>query len=425
MALQFTPPPDWLVKGYVDRQNLGQQTSETVNQAYQAYIQQKALQQKQANDSDEAYVKAFQAGGPDLANQIAVRRGIKNPPSIEPVTPPTVSSGTVPTPAQPSVDPMQGPPLPGVGLGLKTQQTPQSGLGAPSPIVQASLDAGHPNHADVKGYQLPTPEQMSKWANQGDYGQKKMAEAKLNLEMNKTMQGMEGKGPLQTVTKEQALASGTFDPGKQVMVEPPAPRLDISEKQSQFDQREWDKIVKDVSPATASTRTTLGMATKANFQADRALVTLSKPVVTVQEAGNAMADIAAIYQTGSPTQYGMSHQEYNTLYGKVQSALQSVTGKPQDALPDAIKQRLIEVLHDMKGTNAGVLKQQLDFTEKSKAKIIKKFPDEWKDIRATLEGNPQTAQAGSATIPATGPHGASVNQNGHTYNWNPRTGQYE
>lgn len=184
------------------------------------------------------------------------------------------------------------------------------------------------------------------------------------------------------------------------------------EKSDQFNQREWDKIVKDVNPLTSTSRSTLGLATKADYNANRALTTLSKPVVTNQEASNVMADIASIYQGGSATEFGMSHQAYNTVYGKVQNALQQLTGKPQDAVPNDIKQRLTEVLQDMKSTNKAVIKQAFDSVEKSKAKIIKNFPNEWKDLRATYEsgvaGFEQPKAGGQAT-----------------HRWNPQTGQVE
>ena len=157
------------------------------------------------------------------------------------------------------------------------------------------------------------------------------------------------------------------------------------EKESQFNQKEWDKIVKETNPLTASSRSSLGMAAQANLRADRAIVTLQQPTVTNQEAGNIMADIASIYQGGSPTQFGMSEQGYKTLYGSIQGVRQMITGHPQDAVTPEIKSRLNGVLEKLKGVNNGVISSQLDFMEKSKAKIIKAFPDEWQDIRTNLE----------------------------------------
>src|SRR5260221_705 len=101
------------------------------------------------------------------------------------------------------------------------------------------------------------------------------------------------------------------------------------------------------------------MAMKANYNANRALSTLSNPMVTNQEAGNVMSDIASIYQNGSPTQFGMSEQGYHTLTSKIAGFKQWLTGRPTDALSPEIKDRLLGVLKDMKKTNFDVLKQNL------------------------------------------------------------------
>lgn len=150
-----------------------------------------------------------------------------------------------------------------------------------------------------------------------------------------------------------------------------------------FYQTEFDKIAKDANASTATSRNPLGMASRANFSANRALQTLQNPVVTNQEAGNVMADIASIYQGGAPTQFGMSEQGYKTIMGQLAGAMQYISGKPTDAVPPQIKQRLTEVLNGMKRTNMSTIKQQLDFVERSKRNIIQHFPDQWKELRET------------------------------------------
>ncbi len=175
--------------------------------------------------------------------------------------------------------------------------------------------------------------------------------------------------------------------------------LTLGTRNDQFNAREWDKIVKDADPLNTNSRSSLGLAARANLQADTALKTLAHPMVTNQEAGNVMADMASIYQRGSATQYGMSHQAYNTLYGKIQNVLQEISGNPRDALPDAVKQRLISVLGDLKAVNGGVISQQLDLIERSKGKIINGggYQEDWKNLRSTLEGAKQpTPPAGGA-----------------------------
>lgn len=190
-------------------------------------------------------------------------------------------------------------------------------------------------------------------------------------------------------TKERLLAADIAAQARRDVADTNASNrsLQLGEKTDQFNQREWDKILKENDPNVATSRSAIGMIGKSNINANRAITTLSKPMVTNQEAGNAMADLAAIYQGGSPTQFGMSHQQYSTIYGKVKDLLQTVTGKPQDALPDAIKKRLLSVLSDMKADNTKILKHQLDQVEKSKSKIIKAFPEDWKGFRQSIEGN--------------------------------------
>lgn len=196
--------------------------------------------------------------------------------------------------------------------------------------------------------------------------------------------------PVSSAAPDNPMKDYAFNPNRlldkkaAMFVKNPDQSLKLEEKQQQFNQREWDKLVKEVNPLTTSGRNPLGMAMKANYNANRALSTLSNPMVTNQEAGNVMADIASIYQNGSPTQFGMSEQAYHTLYGKIASFKQFFTGKPQDALTPDVKNRLLNVLYDMKRTNFDVLKQNLAYTEKAKAKLIKSFPDEWKDMKETL-----------------------------------------
>lgn len=192
----------------------------------------------------------------------------------------------------------------------------------------------------------------------------------------------------------------------------------MGEKSNQFNQKEWDKIVKEADPMTTTGRSGLGMAAKADFNANRALTTLSKPIVTNQEAGNVMADIASIYQGGSATQYGMSHQGYTSLYGKLQGALQSVSGNPQDSLPAPIKQRLVSVLNEMKAQNKAVMKQQLDHLERSQPKVISNYQNEWKGIRQNLEGGIAGGPAQDQTPQITSQQEYDQLPMGTSYMWN-------
>lgn len=161
MVLEFRPPED-LVNAYLQRPSPGQEASAGIQQALQLYVQQKALQAQQANKNDDAYIAAFQAGGPELAAQIAARRGIKTPPSLPA--------------AQPQMDQTQGELPPATGYSPQGQPMTMAEQPQMSPIVQASLN--HPPHAQALGYQLPSQDQVGTWMNQGKYGQGKLDEAK-------------------------------------------------------------------------------------------------------------------------------------------------------------------------------------------------------------------------------------------------------
>lgn len=202
MVLQFNPPKE-LVDSYLNRPSPGQEASAGIQQALQAYAAEKDKQkhekyQQQALASLDAQRKAteFKAQAdytpeaqiPDLAKQYGM-------PYLS-----QAQSATAPT-AQPQntgYSP-QGQPM--------SMAQPEDQAPSISPIVQAHIqETGH----NPMGHDIPT----SKVG---------LAKYKTNLETQKLQQELDKppKGPLQTLTKEQALANGSYDPTKQVMVEPP------------------------------------------------------------------------------------------------------------------------------------------------------------------------------------------------------------
>lgn len=174
------------------------------------------------------------------------------------------------------------------------------------------------------------------------------------------------------------------------------------------DDKEWGKLVDTINPQKASSRSTLGMASRANLNADRAIVTLNKPMVTKAELGNVIADTAGIYAGGAPTDNGMSHQDWSTIYGKLMGVVQSLTGKPTDTVPDAIKQRILADLQEIKNTNNKSITSNLNYYEKARSGLIGRHMNEWKAARQELEGT-----GGSPLLPP--PGGAVDLGNGFSY----------
>ena len=183
----------------------------------------------------------------------------------------------------------------------------------------------------------------------------------------------------------------------------------LQDAESKTKSNEWDKLDKITNPNIATNRSPLGMAGRANMSADRALTTLKQPDVTNQEAGNVMADVASIYQAGSPTEFGMSEQGYRTLYAQAQALKQYVTGQPQDAMTPEIKQRLMRVLQGMKDTNSKVIKQNLKYIESAHADLIKKDPDKWNDMKSALlqDYGDDSSNGASSVLSAAGMGGQS------------------
>lgn len=158
--------------------------------------------------------------------------------------------------------------------------------------------------------------------------------------------------------------------------------------QAQRDQSNWSQFINKVNPATASSRSTLGMTANGNMRANRALATIqNNPVMTYQDLGNVVADLAGIYQGGAPTDMGMKHQQYDSIQSRIANMQQFLTGKPTDAVPSDIKQKLMGTINSLKDVNNASLKNTLDSMESAQKTLISKHPDEWQQFRKGIEND--------------------------------------
>lgn len=191
----------------------------------------------------------------------------------------------------------------------------------------------------------------------------------------------------------------------------PLQQLSLGMRQDQFDQRQWTQLINKINPATASSRSTLGMTANGNLRANRALAAIKdNPVVTFQDLGNIVGDLAGIYQGGAPTDMGMKHQQYDSIQTRIANMKQFLTGKPQDAVPPAIKEKIISTIDGLKKVNNDSLRSNLDAMENAQKKLIEKYPEEWSSFRKQVEsdymdgGNTQQGRLNS-TITMTSPSG--------------------
>lgn len=191
----------------------------------------------------------------------------------------------------------------------------------------------------------------------------------IRQQMQTEMQGMR---PQMDASGKWVLKPAESEYQKQVM----------NDKIAQKDQSQWSNFIKQNTPDTASSRSTFGIASRSNLQAGRVIQTLKdNPNVTYQDLGNVVADLAGIYQGGAPTDQGMKHQQYESLKTNIANLKQFATGKPQNAVPPEIVKKLIGVAQQTIDLNKTVLNKHFDAQEKAQAKLISKYPEEWKAFR--------------------------------------------
>lgn len=200
---------------------------------------------------------------------------------------------------------------------------------------------------------------------------------------------------------------GSFDPMTGELIQSPddplAPKpaeaATADERDLHFKQTEFDKILTENDPMDASGRSGTGRLGQANLQTKLALSTLNSPTVTKGDLGNILGQISAMYQGGASS-VSMPQAAYSTVAGNLAGAMQQLTGNPTDAVPDAIKQHLRDVLTNIGATNSAIIKSQLDSVEVGHKKLIDWAGDDWTDWRTNKENSLSVAPPAAPAAPA-------------------------
>lgn len=151
MALEFQPPPAWLMQEYYNRKQPAEIASEGINNSLQTYaaLKHQSQQQQLAQEDRDIKLAGLVGKGTDTIDAYnAIRKARGLPPvafggTEAPATPPIPPGEMTPMDAQgnPIMGPVQGPQLPGVAQGMAPPlpggetRIPASGLGAKSPII--------------------------------------------------------------------------------------------------------------------------------------------------------------------------------------------------------------------------------------------------------------------------------------------------
>lgn len=200
MSLEFKPP--FSVESYINRPNQGLQVLDSASQLAQMYYQQKQHQQQQALLNRTRDLAEFGAISkylpPDQIASYARSKGI-NLPAMDTSTVPQQGQ-QLPVDAQgnPITGPVQGPALPGVGMGMAAQQKPQSGMGA-SPVIAGWAQFNAQNNQTEPNVDNLSENEMERQAKILDIKNKR-----------KTLEKPSEK-PLLPVAKYSALQSGSAE----------------------------------------------------------------------------------------------------------------------------------------------------------------------------------------------------------------------
>ncbi len=162
------------------------------------------------------------------------------------------------------------------------------------------------------------------------------------------------------------------------------------------EEKQWQMFAKDANPAQASSRTLIGTAASVNTRADRALTSLSSKTMTNEQAAGVAADIAGILKGATPDEQAMKEQGYGTLYSKAMAMKQYLTGKPQDAVPDAIKAKLRETIMELKGVDNEIIKNHHDSLKVKYQPLLQKDPARAGQMLDSLMKTTQIAGQGKA-----------------------------
>lgn len=326
MALQFRPPDD-LVRDYLNRPSPGQEASAGIQQALQQYAQNKKEEenkkyQQQALTSLDAQRKAteFKAMADYLPEKQVAGVG---------------RAYGLPFPAQ-TPDPTEQPPNTGytpqgqpMSLAQPAQQAPQI-----SDVVLAHIqETGH-NPMD---HDIPTSKAG-------------LAKYKTGLETKKLEKELNAppKGPLKTLTKEEALANGEFDPTKELMVEPP----DRSAKDQKY-TNEQDRLEAQAIDRLSKLRGDQSLARTEN-QRDAAIQAFNT-IDRVKKEGRMPSQLEYYdilgqmwkARTGaSPTDQALRDLDAKTFKGDLGKAFQYFSGKPAGVTTGDVLQNIQDFAAD-------------------------------------------------------------------------------
>jgi hypothetical protein len=172
----------------------------------------------------------------------------------------------------------------------------------------------------------------------------------------------------------------------------------FEQKQEQFDETNWPKLVKLISPLNASSRSVLGVAGTSNMRADRALSILNDPKTTVNEIKSLVdTDILGIMKGGVPDAEQLKNGLIKTFGTDALEKLQYWSSNPKEFSNPAVRQRLIEITHGLKDVDNKIINDMLGVGASAYIPMINRHPDWWEQVKKGITGT-TTAASENKTV---------------------------
>ena len=160
----------------------------------------------------------------------------------------------------------------------------------------------------------------------------------------------------------------------------------VSQKQEQFDEMQWPKLVKAVNPLSASSRSAIGVAANSNMRADRALDILYDKHTTANEIKALVdADILAIMKGGVPDAEQLKNGLLNTFGADLQDKMQYWSNNPQEFDNPAVRNRLIEITKGLNHIDNSIIDKNLGMGAASYIPLIQRHPDWWAKVASATQ----------------------------------------
>ena len=178
--------------------------------------------------------------------------------------------------------------------------------------------------------------------------------------------------------------------------------LALSQKQQQFDEQQWPKLMKAMSPLNASSRSAVGVAASSNMRADRALSVLDDPKASPDQIQQlVVADIMGIMKGGVPDAEQLKTGLMQTFGADLQNKLQYWSSNPGEFKNQAVRDRLREVTVGLKTIDNNVITQNAGIGAASYSALIARHPDWWKQGQAAINSVVPDAANGAQQKPQT------------------------